>query len=1087
MLTVYHSNRMELLGDLLATLLQNPLESPFETEQVVVQQAGMARWLQIYLTERNGVAANMVFPLPARFVWQVIAGQRAGIPDRDPLDRDTLRWAILGILPDLRDDPELEHYLSTDISGTRSWHLAAKIAEVIDQYLVFRPEWISRWENGEQQHWQARLWRALAKQVPMHRVSALQQFLSDWQAGRRTPEKLPSRVSIFGISALPPVYLRILRALAEEIPVHILFHNPCQYYWADVVPEKQRSRVLRRLPESSRVHAGALLESGNPLLASMGTQGRDFLHWLYSDTVDHEAEAFLDPSEQPHAGLLQHLQSDILHMRAGRDKTHPGTIDKDDRSISVHVCHGALRECQILLDQLLLLFSRDPQLRPRDVVIMVPDIDTYAPFIEAVFGSQQPFRVPWSIADRSPSQEHPLIILTTRLLSLPETRFSCSEVLALLEIPALADRFSIDPDGLERIRNALLEAGVNWGLDAEDKTTSVGAPATHQNTWAFGRERLLTGYALPDDEPRLFAGIAPVAGVGPQDAEVLGALWELLDLLRTFRDRMRTPKPPRQWQQLLDEMLDTLLRVNADEEAVVQMIRDATADLVETAANAGFHNEIGLEVFRDGLLRDLGQPRSGNSYLAGSVTFCALQPMRSIPFRVVWLMGMSEAGFPRRGQRPDFDLMAHSPQRGDRSHRDDQRYLFLEAVLSAREHLGISYIGRDARDNAERQPSVLLGELLDYVDENYRMEAGRVSTGITTHHALQPFNPRYFVAGTSTPGFSTFWCDVSRKRQQPAERHHFAPQPIPEGAPEANETRLDIIDLTRFFSHPCRYFFKRCLGVTLATIDNQPADQEPFALAGLQRYQCREQVVRSVIRGQDMASAGAYLRAQGALPHAAMGELSVAALSSSVQPLLERLADCAGEPMAVEVDIKLEVDGAPTHVVGWLPNYLTEHGLVCHRVGRLRGQEWISLWIQHLALSLTDDLPGPCRSRWMTLDDDLYFSEPVPAEQARGHLTELCRLRREGLLQPLAFFPDTALAYVQALHSEHKDPLSMALKQWQPAFNSQVPRESEDPYIARAFGSFEDPLTQTGFKRLASTILEPVLSAVQASSEAAQS
>ncbi len=740
MLHICRSNRVESLLERLADRLgEEPLSSPFLPEVVVTPSPAMARWVNLQLAGRHGVAANYRYPLPAAFIWQLARDLLGDLPDTDPLASDVMTWKVYALLPELIEEPAFEsiaHYLQQDAGGLKRFQLAGRIADVFDRYQFYRPQLLRDWGAGKDGQWQAVLWRRLTRGITQHRLAVIARLLSRLQKRREkgsepfseqsgltgnfiSPEEkgsdpfLPERVSLFAISSLPPLFVEVLHALAAHTRIDLYLHSPTDQFWADLVSQKTLARKRLAEPE-----AAELWETGNSLLASWGRQGQalqDLL--LMQETPATEEDAFSAPETE---SLLAHLQRDIYTLRPMAAPGERMAVEPD-ASLQVHVCHSPQRECQVLHDGLLAMLDGDPALRPEDMLVMVPEISLYAPYIEAVFEqdaeSDRPF-IPWNLSDISLRDEHPLVRVFLQLLDLPHSRFSHTEILSCLDVPELAGRFGLDGEALAQIREWLAEARLRWGLSGAHKR-QFGLPGTEENTWAQVERRLFGGYALGEGE--LFEDIAPIAGVDGARGEILGRFWRLLSCLIEYAERLRRPRRAGEWQECLGRLLDDFFGEQEDEEGRIQKIRDALADLAGQAG--GLDETLPVALVRHWLERQLGTQTRHGRYFSGGVTFCGMRPMRSLPFKVICVLGLHDQAFPRREQPAEFDLMREHWRPGDPRKGAEDRYLFLETLLCARQVLYLSYVGRDIRNNSERQPSVLLRELLDYIDQQY-VDAG---------------------------------------------------------------------------------------------------------------------------------------------------------------------------------------------------------------------------------------------------------------------------------------------------------------------------------------------------------------------------
>ncbi|MGF1726065.1 exodeoxyribonuclease V subunit gamma [Photobacterium nomapromontoriensis] len=1138
MFTVYHSNQLDLLKSLLVELIRfRPLENPFEEEQILVQSPGMSQWLKMELAKSFGVAANIEFPLPATYIWKMFTQVLADVPERSAFNKESMTWKLMQVLPQQLELPEFEplkRYLEDDESDLKLYQLAEKIADIFDQYLVYRPEWIQQWEAGDEvmeldgEHpWQPMLWQALYDhtlalgQSPYHRANLYEHFidtLENYASSGTVPDHLPKRLFVFGISSLPPRYLDALAALGNHIDVHLMFTNPCRYYWGDIRDRKHLARLaankrimlrtvndeqalndhIEQLKDSDENHYDADMHNdvvGNSLLASMGKLGRDNLYLLSEMQVNEVDAGFVDIEPD---SLLHAIQADILNLEDRQNDTildnslHKFPISLDDSSLAIHACHSPMREVEVLHDKLLSMFDMDPSLKPRDVIVMVADINAYSPAIQAVFGNAPGQRyIPFSISDRTAEQENPILLAFLRLLSLPESRCHASELLELLEVPAVMSKFGFDSESFEKIKRWIEEAGVRWGLD-EQTASQFDLPAQTQNTWLFGIQRMLLGYAMPHDAG-LFDGISAYEQVQGLDAELAGQLAGFIDCLVGYRHLLAQPHPVAGWTDILNSLLDDFLSVDLDGELVLKSIRDHLHRLHEQLGDAGFDAEITPEVLNQYLHDKLSGERVSQRFLAGQVNFCTLMPMRSIPFRVVCLLGMNDGAYPRNIAPEGFDLMNGRTRAGDRSRRDDDRYLFLEAIQSAQEILYISYVGRSIQDNAERMPSVLVSELVEYCQQGYCLDgdhdlpvdqsAAKIKAALIHHHSLVPFSPTAFSGEQAS--FAAEWLPAAARTGTASQAFQLAAlsaDPLHDGSMMV----LELAELQRFWRLPVRYFFNRRLKVFFEPPMGVMEDDEPFVLNGLESYQLRDELLDLLLdarvegRNEDEVYQvfAAEQKAAGNLPVAAFGELDlgatrldVLALVAEVEPFVQRPLDDH------EVDLSFIIEGETVQLQGWLKQRYSS-GLLRYRSGKIRAQDHLAAWFDHLCLAAS----GKGQETHLIGTDKHLLLHTVEPDQARAYLQEVLELYFEGLNQPLAYFPKTALAGIQACigrdgsWKDDDETREKAMNKMAECFNDGYlfAGEGADTYIARVWPLWTDELAQEA-SQLAARVLQAAI------------
>ncbi len=487
-------------------ILQRPLEDPFAGEAMVVPTLGLERWLTQQLALRHGICANISFLFPQKFVAGLMDAALPGRAAARFYARENLTWRIMKLLPELaarREFSEPRRYLEQPRPELRRFQLANKIASSFDQYLAFRPRMILDWERGgSAKDWQAILWRELTRSAPgPHPPALAEEFTA---ALRRGAAPLPERVSVFGISTLPPFYTQFFQELAQTIEVHLFVMRPTPEWWSDIRSEREEVRARRKAPATAQLDLQ--FARGNPLLASFGKLGREFLETVTELNPTHG----MDRSEvPPNDTMLGQIQRDIFELHDPTGGT-PRAVAPADRSLQIHSCHSPMREMEVLHDQLLALFAQQPGLKPHDVVVMAPELGKYAPFIDAVFDTApEALRIPFSVSDRGARAENGVLDTFLSILEAAGSRFTASSVMSILESSALQRRFELAESDLEIIRTWIDETGIRWGIDASQRS-DLGLPAFAQNSWRAGLDRLLLGYAAPARGEKLFEGILGV-------------------------------------------------------------------------------------------------------------------------------------------------------------------------------------------------------------------------------------------------------------------------------------------------------------------------------------------------------------------------------------------------------------------------------------------------------------------------------------------------------------------------------------------------------------------------------------------------
>ena len=1087
-LRLIESNRLEVLSQALAASLSEPLSSPLTPEVIVVQSRGMQRWLSMELARTSGICANVSWPFPNAFVLDMFSRILPGVIQPPLFEKDALTLRIMDCLPGLLSQDgfsRIRDYLQGDTAGMKLYQFSAMMANIFDQYVIFRPELVLGWEEGKgaptgyPENWQAALWKKIIEGIDANHRARLKQLFSRGlsQADRAN---LPERVSIFGISYLPAFHLDVLKGLATLIDVSLYCLNPCREYWADIMPERRITRIAGKVPDTD-LH----LESRNDLLAGMGRLGRNFLDMVL-DLDPEEMDLF---AEGGRSTMLAKVQADILNLRTtgdeGAEEVEPG-----DCSIQVHSCHSPMREVEVLLDTLLALFENPPSprsspargeevfgspspqsseslsvipaeagiqdlsgflgprfrgddkknnllrqrargeevlegLEPKDVLVMAPDIEAYAPFIRAVFdmAGDDSRRIPYSISDRSFRRSSQLADALMAVLDLAGQRFEASLVMDLLDKAPVRTRFGIDEEAVRKIHAWVTSANIRWGRDGKDKE-EIGLPGFEENTWGFGLKRLLLGYAMAGGEEGLFDGIAPLTDMDPASAELLGSFVEFVHRLFSGVEELRQERGLSEWSKVLLKIIDDLFA--ADEETLQELLqlKSAVRNLDKIARDAAFTGTVSIDVVRHHLEKAFGHAAEGAGFLERGVTFCSMLPMRSIPFKVICLMGMNHESFPRRDYASGLDLMAMHPRKGDHSRREDDLYLFLEALLSARDVLSISYVGQGIQDNAPIPPSVVVSTLLEYLDKSFVTEKGKASEGVVVKHCLQAFNPRYF-----TPGTGLF--SYSRDNARAAEAL-LSPQQEMEGnrsvlaEPGEEFKTIDVERFIRFFRNPVEYFLRNRLQAGLPDEAAVVEGREPFSLDGLRRYEVMQRLLHDRLKSSSTAQYKDLLRAEGVLPHGMPGEIVLQAMVHNIDTYIPFIRDIVGEQGIIKQDIAVSLDG---FTITGMIDTTADGGFLRFRPADIKASDLMRAWISHILLQVFR--PGAVvQSRHMGKKRQALFA---PVADPEAVLTGLLNVYWQGLSMPMHFFPETSYAYAKALSktsgSEDK-ALDAAVNAW---------------------------------------------------------
>jgi exodeoxyribonuclease V gamma subunit len=1056
------------------------------------------RWITQRLAHRlgasagaqDGVCANIDFPFPAALVATATAaacGLSAPRQEKDPWAPERAVWPLLQLvdehLANERMWPLAAHILASSPAEPgkrpRRFTTARHLADLYDRYAVYRPEMLLHWKEGAERDfsslrpddiaWQAELWRYLRDRLGC--PSPAERFQLAPPLIEAQPEllDLPKRISLFGLTRLPASYLRVLKAIAAHRDVHLFLLHPSGALWDKTAAARSGPAAG---PAAAPAGAGGTTsgEDPNPLLRSWGRDAREMQEVLAAHEVrggEHR------PVVDRPSTLLGLIQADVRADRsppAARGPTGAGdsrpVLASGDDSLRVHSCHGRARQVEVVREAVLHLLAADGTLEPRDVIVMCPDIELFAPLVQASFGAASLDGAPElraCLADRSLRQTNPLLAVASQLLEIAGSRVTASQVLDLASREPVCRRFGFDEDDLSQIERWLSGTGTRWGLDEAHRKPWKLTGAKGAGTWQAGLDRLLLGVAMSEDGERLFGGTLPFGDISTSEIDLVGRFAELVERLRVTFDELDSLQSPQCWAAaLLDGTARVCVAAPGDEWQTEQL-RQTLDDVADEAQGAGPEPPTLDLAEARALLSDRlrGRPtRAG--FRTGDMTICTLVPMRSVPHRVVCLLGLDDGLFPRPAAQDGDDLLLASPQVGDRDGPREDRQLLLDALLAATEHLVITLEGRDQHLNQRRPPAVPVAELLDVVDRTVRLEDGArpAREKVLVDHPLQPFDPANFTVGRlGAPGPWRFdQAQLGGAKALRADRPappDFLPQRLPplDGA-------VQLAYLVRFLEHPVKAFLRERLGFYAGGPGDQLSDSLPIELGPLERWALGDRLLETRLAGASLDRALAAERARGLLPPGPLGDAALAEVEGVVEALVAELgglASAKAPALPVEINVGLP-DGS--FLVGTVPGVHEGTILRC-TYSKLRPKHRLRAWAQFLALSAAHPELEPSAitigqaegSTGSQPRVSVSTLSPLGADERRlrsaalGNLQVVVDLYRLGMREPLPIYCATSAAWAAAPISGH-DSKEAARSRWTSSSEDFPGEDSEPEHVA---------------------------------------
>lgn len=1012
MIKVCSSHTIYKLADKLADNLSKRIgDDPFSVQQVIVQNQDTARWLKLFLADKNDVCAQIEFILPAKWQYDMIRKVYPDLPRLLPSDIGPMTWSIYELLlhPETSNKTgTVSEWLSRQKHQQKElsvFRFARQVASVFDQYLVYRPEMMLAWQNGESEtgeEWQSDLWRLLNNQwkklennkLNLNKAELIYDICDAIESGKY-PVKEP--LYLFNTGLLSSSVSNIVKALSAQSEIHI-FSTNCT----------GSDTVLNILTDT----LGEEQRKLNKLFESMGAQ-TDFT-----------------PAEPDYGQTnLAKVKNAIL----SNDRIE--ALDPGDGSIRIHSCYHPVRELETLHQSLLGLFEGDPELKAEDVLIVTPDLSIYKPFIHGVFesGEEGLPQIPWYVADQKYYQSRDIYKTAETLLGLVDSRFETDAVMGFLSLESIRDRFGFSDYDLSLIQRWFSDNQVYWGLNSEHRV-ETGEPAEDIHTIDSALKRGWLGLMGGVNPGDLFNGELLYTGINSgEQQEVWASLSEILRKMDHLRKEVNHHKTISEWIEWLNESLKGLIpEESARGESWEKFIKTGN-QISEEMLVTGTKATIPFTLFRNLFLMESESGKSGAAFFNRGVIFSSMVPVRSLPFKVIALLGLNDDLFPRKPVHPDFDLMTLHPLPGERNRRDEDKNLFLESIMAAEKVHYCSFIGRNARSDEEIPPSsILSGWISVLADASGTKEEEWVSN--ESLYIYSSASEQQIAHYSKTDG------EVSARIGK-GESTGYAEAALVK--PNSDKMMIDPVDIERFYNNPFKAFLTSGFGAKFGWDSDE---RNEFNNNNLETHILFQQVFGWLIEGKDEEHIAQLLLNSGSMPAGWPGIYQCDSLIESAKNAIEYITDKGFEPSYNNIDINSSLYDMV--IRGTIKNY-SKNSFLDISESNPSGKTLFNSWIRHLMLSLNDNNHTETNViAGIKKEPKHYRFKSV--ENVKEILSDLLVGYKAGLETPLPFFPKTAYEYVSGLPDEDK-AISDAGKNWRNDFSKFG--EGEDVYIKTILGT----------------------------------
>ncbi len=1051
------SNSLNQLADKLSIEINSQQQSVFQPVYIITQTEGMNSWLKLRIAQNIGIAANIQFLKPNDLINQVyfiLGGQFS-----KSLSSDDLNWLLYKVLGEtefIENFPRISDYYNYDgiDKEVKRMALAEKVADLFDQYQIYRPDMIQSWNRDklftrhDEEKWQKELWQRtknLSTDLFPDKTligKYIHDALENPDQTERLKQKMPV-IYLFGISVITEYHLEIFQNLSRYIEIHFLLLNPAPYdFWYEDKSEK----LLYFLKKIGKAHHSET-STGNTLLTAWGKILQDTFSILFKNDALINSYDVIGDTHPGEESLLHKIQASIFENR----QPEKGTITKkdiEDGSVNINSCYGPAREVESLYNYLThLVDKKNELLSSRNIIVMVSDIDLYASYIKAVFDNA-PYKFQYTIADESYAASDSISNALHNILSINAQEFTAEAVVRLLDFTGVKNRHKINNTG--QIRDVVDAANIRFGIEGDYSDDSVYV------SWKYGLKRIMYGICISGGEEygRGEDSFFPMDNIESSDVlNVIRFVHFAESLIQSLEER-KQPKRIGEWVEYVENVLNNFVinkEENQEEDYGILLTQLENYNTI----NDLFDEKISYEVFAHNFLPTLSGATRSKVFAGGGITFCSLIPMRSIPFEIVCLLGMNFDKFPRKDKKTSFNLIEKERRKGDRNMKENDKHLFLETLLSAQKYLYISFTGQSVKDNSNLPPSILVDELLDYIESSSEQPT-EVREQLITKHPLHPFSRKYslndsrYYSYLLNPGGQATTIFTNRAEE------------------ELNFEEIQIHKLISFLKSPVKGYYNNVLGIYYNDDPVTLQNTEIFELDQLGKWEFKNKVLK--IDAEEIKKFKNEQLKKGKLPLKNMAPVVLHQIVDDMAEVKEKFIRLTEEESETIEPIQLVLDQVV--LKGTVGNIYGDKQ-VAVSFSKRENKYLLEAWVNYLALraaGIEKTLQFVSQSK-----KDIFKGIEISQQEAINTLKDLIELYREGHKEIIPF--DTGFNIIP---EELDNPDEEG---FQKVFDKAIDKMFEtfgypcsDAYLLREYenGTFSQAAAVEKFKKAADKLLLPL-------------
>ncbi|XBC44247.1 MAG: exodeoxyribonuclease V subunit gamma [Buchnera aphidicola (Schlechtendalia peitan)] len=1089
MFILYKSYRFDLLLKKACSIfIQNPLHNPLNSEIFVTPNAQIDYWIKIFIANKYLITANINFLKFNTFVWKIFQNFSSHNYSNLEFTRYYLIWKMMN----LKNIKHFSNFISKSNSKIKLFEILSFLSKTFEQYLIYRPDWIKKWqENSKKQnntHASTNqyevLWIELIKYMNSKHQSTwnfsnILFYLENKFKKKLNITQFPPRIFIFENTYLTPYHLIILKQISQLCDIHFFYTTPYQYEEqllskfnkikkCNINLTQKNAADLLKTTRKFKIFIQKKINIHNSMnyIASWGEYGLE--NTVLLNLIQKKQVNIFNTKET--TCLLQKIQKNIIQnnflknnninkINIHNEKKYK--IFKNDKSLAIHVCLTLRREIEVLHDNLLNILNTNHDILFHDILIISKNINIYTPYIYSIFNKINgknyiPFFI---LSDTYLENKTTIFKIVIEMLDLPNISLDNEKILNLLSNVFILKKFKIKSKEIIILHKIIQQSCITFEADSTNETYE--SHINHEyNNLSIGEENIFLGRAMNDINYITWNKNVPYQYLSTKHYKIFGKFVTFSILLKKWKKILSTEKSLKHWKILFEQFLQDFFINDDSEKQEIIFIKKQWNKIIDPGIRENYKGKISIKILKNELLNYNSQKINIHGCFSGKVTFCNGFKLRSIPFKVICILGMHEKFVIQKTSTSNLSLMYQYPRICDPHRPNKYKYLFLETLLSTKKFLLISYYKNSEHTNSIHEQSLIINQLFLYISKNFYISKkynnkckcqniNKLLLHIYYFHTNELYSTKNFYHNYKFHSFSQTWFKISQLTR--TYKNNFE-KPLP----KIQYKHINMFNLISFWKNPIRYFFNQRLHVKLNLITTNNLYQEDYFIKAIDRYWINVDILNFLLYRKSIKKLFLYYKYKGIIPSGNIGKIYWNNQLSLITPLYEKInlqkKKLRNKKFCIQTGIHF--------LYGLLKNINTT-GLLRWTPSIIKNTDIISLWLEHLVYCCIYNTGD---SIMFGLKNTNLTFHRLKKNQASHLLNKYVSGYIEGMTKPI-LLTNTGINWINYIYDKNNKNIStkkqhiqkaksIMLQTWEG--NNWKKGEKDDLYIKRTISTLND-------------------------------